>query len=322
MYEPKNLELSRPSDHIRAWVSGYSKNNRSLKPLAFLQAYFDDSASETGERRLFLAGYLHSADAWQKFSDDWGRVLNLKPKIKYLKMSEANALRGEFWGWSEDARDMKLQMLAEVIHRHEPISFHTSVSRESFEELVVPVAPYALRKPHYHLSAGLIALVTKYLSDRKIELPVDFIFDRQEGVDSDVILTFDELIKHLSKRQKKIIGKTPIFADDKDFLPLQAADFLAWNLRNLNQVEMTEPLSENLKSLLGYEHGCNEFDLQVLKTIGSGLNRYTEDSRPQTKSDWSKMKREIEELRRSGFIFPMGTRWKNFLYYARELFRR
>ena len=146
MPSPLYLDCNIPSDHIRAWVAGYAFNKRKWKPLAFLQAYIDDSYSDTGDRRLFLAGYLHNADTWQKFSDEWQNVLNEAPAIDYFKMSEANSLRKQFWGWSEQARDAKIISLIDVIQTFNPVSFHISVNRASYDEILSPVAPYMI--PH------------------------------------------------------------------------------------------------------------------------------------------------------------------------------
>ena len=55
-----------------------------------LQAYVDDSASDQGDQRLFLAGYINAADRWIRSSDAWAEVLRDPPAIGYLKMSEAN----------------------------------------------------------------------------------------------------------------------------------------------------------------------------------------------------------------------------------------
>lgn len=80
-----------------------------------LQAFCDDSASDKGDKRLFMAGYLDRADRWQLFSEAWLEELQALPSIAYLRMVEANNLRGQFKGWTKKARDQKLKGLARVI---------------------------------------------------------------------------------------------------------------------------------------------------------------------------------------------------------------
>ncbi|WP_139784827.1 hypothetical protein [Roseovarius sp. A-2] len=102
--------------------------------MAFFEVYFDDSSSDEGDRRLFIAGYLNSAENWALFSDAWKECLDEKPKLKYLKMSEAKALQGEFRGWSPELRDAKLKRLSFIVRHFSPLSFEFSVSRRAYLE--------------------------------------------------------------------------------------------------------------------------------------------------------------------------------------------
>ena len=106
--------------------------------MAFLRAFTDDSAAQRGDRRLFLAGYLHRADVWASFSDHWHAELKSWPAIEYFKASEANNLSGQFdykKGWDEVKRNAKTGMLAAII-RHDAdgaraaMRMHLSNSRE------------------------------------------------------------------------------------------------------------------------------------------------------------------------------------------------
>jgi hypothetical protein len=82
-----------------------------------LQAFTDDSTAQAGDKRLYLAGYLHRADVWASFSRDWHKELKAWPAIEYLKASEAHHLSGQFphSQWDEQMRDAKLAKLAAII---------------------------------------------------------------------------------------------------------------------------------------------------------------------------------------------------------------
>jgi hypothetical protein len=63
-----------------------------------------------------------------------------------------------------------------------------------------------------------------------------FIFDRQIGFDTEIMLTWP-WFKHMaatgtSTNFEPFIQAPPVFEDDKDFLQLQAADLYAWQVRN------------------------------------------------------------------------------------------
>ena len=60
--------------------------------------------------------------------------------------------------------------------------------------------------------------------------PIDFIFDEQSRGKKQIFMAWDNF-KANAQISKKLIGGSPIFRDDKQVLPLQAADFLAWTAR-------------------------------------------------------------------------------------------
>jgi len=61
---------------------------------------------------------------------------------------------------------------------------------------------------------------------------IDFIFDEQGDEPSALIQSdFDKFKAAATTDMRDFIGSRPIFRDDKQFVPLQAADMLAWHIR-------------------------------------------------------------------------------------------
>ena len=199
-----------------------------------LQAFTDDSASRSDDQRLFMAGYLNETAKWALFSTAWEEELKVSPSIDYLKMAEAFAFKGQFVGWTEAARDEKLTGLARVIRHFKPLSFEVSVSRSEYDRLVTPHAPRGLG-PHFVCCFGVIASVARAADVNGFDTPIDFIFDKQDGVEDDARLFFGEMIKHLPASARKLVRRPPSFKDDKLHLPLQAADMLAWHVRRKHE---------------------------------------------------------------------------------------
>jgi hypothetical protein len=287
--------------------------------LALLQAFADDSASDTGDRRLFMAGYLNRADRWALFADAWDEELRGAPSIDYLKMVEAQHLRGQFQGWAAETRDEKLRGLARVIRHFEPFSFQFSVSRERFDRLLQSVSPRGLGNPHFTCCFGIVASVARYAASQKSGLPIDFIFDEQSGVSADVQLFFGEMKKTLPRAARKLINGTPVFRDDKQFLPLQAADALVWHLRREHEVCVppdTLPMANLLRCSSG--HLMSEIDDATLESWAAHHSRLPGIDKLQTKSEWRNIKAVIARLSSIGFVPPHGNRWKNKAYTVRE----
>jgi hypothetical protein len=149
---PGSPPWSQASAPLWAHLSGYAWPHRCEKPLAFLRAFTDDSGSEVGDRRLFMAGYLNRAELWALFADAWDEELKASPSIDYLKMAEAQNLRDQFdWrnGWTEEKRDEKLRALARVIRHFNPMSFQVSIDRRHFYQVLEPVSPRGLANPTF-----------------------------------------------------------------------------------------------------------------------------------------------------------------------------
>lgn len=220
---------------LRAHLSGYAALHRREKFLSFLQVFIDDSVSgKHGERRLFFAGYLNRAENWEMFSDAWREALSASPSIDYFKMSEARALQGQFRGISKEDREKKLSYLTDVIRHFKPISFDFSVSDAVLRDQKVN-APHGFTDPRLVSVFSVIYGVINAMSEKGNTLPIDFIFDEMNGVDFDVHVLFDHLKSSLPPKQRKQLNSSPIFRNDMDFLPLQAADMLAWHVRRQHE---------------------------------------------------------------------------------------
>jgi hypothetical protein len=85
------------------------------------QACIDDSGSEPQSPLFVLGGFVASAEAWTKFSDEWDAALKEPPVLDYFKMVEAANLTEQFApakGWTERKRDDRLLTLARIIRNY------------------------------------------------------------------------------------------------------------------------------------------------------------------------------------------------------------
>jgi hypothetical protein len=291
------------SEPIWARVSGHAPDMRGSAGLAFLQAFTDDSAAQTGDKRLFLAGYLHRADAWASFSDSWNAELKAWPAIKYFKGSEANNLRGQFdykQGWDEAKRNAKVSMLAKIISHYHPLSFQFSINRQIFEDELKPVAPYGFGRPHFQMCFAVVAGIAQYTAQEGITTHFEFIFDEQEGVDADIKLFFSHMKKHLPAEAQKLIDGDPIFKSDREkrYMPLQAADLLVWDVRREHETGIRLPITGNLLNK----------DAHLVQDIpDDSLRSWVEHHRNlpgipllETRKQWRGVKKEIQRLQEAG----------------------
>jgi hypothetical protein len=294
-----------------------------LKPLAFLRAFTDDSASEIGDRRLFFAGFIHRAEQWALFAQAWNAELNTEPAIEYLKMSEAQNLKKQFRGWSKEHRDAKLLALARVVFNFRPFSFQFSIDRRKFDQILKPVSPRGLGNPHFTCCFGIVSGVTRFSAQQGGNVPIEFVFDTQDGVDIDFKLWFEAMKTSLPRKVRKLFSGTPSFKNDLDLVQLQAADMLAWHLRREHENNENDMLPA-LKLLRrpGEHLLCGEIDEPMMTKWADHHSKLPAVKILKSKTQWRNFKINFAYLLSSGFIPPRGSRWKNTIYFARERLAR
>jgi hypothetical protein len=311
---------SGPAAEIWALTSGYSSKIRAAKALVMLQVYVDDSTTDTGaERRLFLAGYMNTAERWVRFSEAWQAELDAHPAIEYLKMSEANNLSGQFRRWSETDRDEKLRGLARVIRHFGPRSIHSSISRSECKQILEPVAPYGFSRPYFYcFQYIIISLANAFLEQGGPKVPIDFIFDEQGGVGDEARRVYRIIRDGQPAPVRAVLALEPIFRDEKLVLPLQAADMLAWHVRRNH---LRDPNAFQVPSLLsadGY-HMASDFDAAHLKRIADGYAKIPGTQALRAKSAWKKAMLEIQRIEEAGQRpSQRNVRFKNTITYWRR----
>jgi hypothetical protein len=264
--------------------------------LVFLRAFIDDSVAQTGDKRLFYAGYLHRADAWAEFSEAWDWELHQWPAIDCFKGSG-----NQFDGWDPNLRQAKIENLAKIIQAFEPFSFHFSLNRKMFEEVLKPVAPYGFSQPHFHTCFAVMAGLARHAAEEGFTTPIEFIFDEIDGVNEDVKFVFRDMIKGLPKEVRALISGEPWFKSDreKQFMPLQAADMLAWHVRREHEYpDRPLPLAKELWNPHG--HLIGEIPDEMIQGWSDHHKMVPGIASVQTKGQWNKFIREAKKLRSAG----------------------
>lgn len=223
---------SQSVQSLDALVCGYAPRWRAEKTFAFMyQAFSDDSMSGEGNKTLLLAACVQRYKVWAEFCFDWEAALAISPSINYFKMREARMHIKQFEGWSTPEVNAKIRLLARVIAAHRPKIIVAWISRTVFEETVGPIIPYTLRHPYIMLFYSLILKLAEWQHQNRVTLPTDFVFDEQGPVGEEAVIWY-RYMKHIQEPHiAALMGSTPIFRDDKRFLPLQAADLVAFHMR-------------------------------------------------------------------------------------------
>lgn len=290
-------------------LNGYPLGMREQKPLPFLQAVIDDSGSDKGDRRLFMAGFISTTENWALFSGAWATELRAGKPISYLKMREANSRDGEFDGWTQAEVSEKLARLKAVIDHFEPMSFHNSMSRSADWEAFRAIAPRGLGNAHFSCTFGIVSSVCRFVASQKHLSRIEFIFDTQAEIEDEIDLFFEYMAESIPKEARALIARKPRYEDDKKFAPLQAADMLAWHLRRRHEDHgswMKE--SDDLAPISSSAHlDCGDLDVALPSTHKGVAEQMDGVKGLKSKGEWQRMKKDARRLQAAGYVPPADS---------------
>jgi hypothetical protein len=222
----------RASDHIWGLVCGFSEPVRSRRPLLMLSEYIDDSTMNSMPVSV-LGGWIGSAKDWAAFSDEWQEALWMKPRLRYFKLSEAQNLRGEFSGWSEESRYERIRLLIKIIERYRLLGVTSAMPTAEYKEVFGPIPDNGIKNPYFLSFFGITAHLAGYFQGLGHNEPIDFIFDIQPGQVELVVTAWESFLQAAPDEIRPLLGDYPIFRSDAKTIPLQAADMGAGWSRQL-----------------------------------------------------------------------------------------
>jgi Protein of unknown function (DUF3800) len=274
-----------------------------------LQMYVDDSASDAGEQRLFLAGYINTAEKWQRFSVAWAEELRADPAIAYLKMSEANSLSGQFSGWPVASKDQKVRGLCRVIRHFEPHSIHCSISRVDVKDVLAPAVPRGFANPYFHCFQGIIIPFATTFAPIWRGVPVEFVFDEQGELGTEALFFYKLIRDGQPKKVRALLSKDPTFGDDKVILPLQAADVLAWHVRRHSESGSTTDWC--VPDYLSHDghHMTVDMDRVHVQELASKFMTIPGVGHIQKKRDWKETIRLLRDFSEKRSVSSFGQKW-------------
>jgi hypothetical protein len=197
-------------------------------------ACFDAAGSQHDQSFLVVAGFISSADAWKGFDAAWRERL-AQEDLSHFHMVDFAQSTGEFkegWKHNEPRRQKLLSDLMEIIQKHAFRRFGCAIDNELFLRHLSKE-----RRDEYFLDAYALAgmdCTAQVLRWCKNEPAPQFNQVRFVFEDGDVGKG------KLFKRFENDLDMTPLFDSKKDkltergnepaFTPLQAADFLAYEI--------------------------------------------------------------------------------------------
>lgn len=207
-------------------------DERARRLVLALTAYIDDSGGRGYSPVFVLAGYLASVERWADFSLEWRALLD-EAGLPAFHTSQVWRLEWRLIAQGPLRRDRLLVRAVDCIRRHAERAFVVSVGLDAHAHWFdAGDAKIESMSERFTATFCLCTLLYQYAYRNHYNQTLEVVFD--EGIDGsplNFIAAFD-FFRDLAKRHfSGLTVPYPVFRSDKDVLPLQAADLLAWLAR-------------------------------------------------------------------------------------------
>jgi len=235
-----------------------------------LTAAFDESGSHADSRYIIIAGYVAPVERWELFAKRWVpalRELGVRPwpalrlghlpPDPFFHMTDYESRQKQFQGWSQLRRIRLFRRLAGLIDQFTVLGFGVSVDRAAYAKIIAPQVPEAsgYRDPYmwcmqscmealYHAKRGSKGLGSLRIVDPQ---PIACVFEQGHLVQGKVALFY---ARFREKWEADDVFGTFAFDTKQRFVPLQAADILAYEVRKDIENRGVRPRRRSLERLL------------------------------------------------------------------------
>lgn len=244
--------------------------------IMMIQAYFDDSGTHADSDLVFVGGVFGSVDQWELFEAAWEAVLDNpaphKVSLPRFHMAECEAGEGLFADYKPAERDRTIHNFRKVILDSGLYGYAMGISRADWDKFAPTVLTSILGD---HIESFCIWSCFQHVLDwAGLRKEVAFVFDDWRGspdrrADFDRIGNIYQGAAKAGSTKAQPLSLT--FANTLKTLPLQAADMVAWEMRNYARAWLQNPGSEerqHLQRLIETERFAGQIvDEKALKKI-------------------------------------------------------
>jgi hypothetical protein len=272
--------MARVSD-IVPHLCGVPSRKRYIRWLTMSKCFVDDSGNHDSDPYLILAGWSGMVRTWDSFIDDWAEELEKPKRIDYYKHHEAASLSGCFENFTTQEATQKTIDMSMVIATYHIYPFVVTVPRSQFKTSVVSqvikVRQGKINRRVKSLFPAAFGSFVPFVLQKHYELGVrekiDFTVD-SDGKSDKVLLDAMKVWREIKAAIKanpsnpfnQLAGEV-VPGDDKEILPLQAADLLAGQVRS-EIINQSTPIGLNLWKARGkqiWRYDVSEKDMEEFR---------------------------------------------------------
>ncbi len=193
-----------------------------------LTGYFDESGTHVGSGAVSVAGYLSTPYRWVRFEEQWRAALE-EFSIEFFHMADFANHAPPYDTWTEEKRRAQFARLVQIINQNAEFSVGNVVPTALFDEIFSPHAKTYLGGEYGLAAISTFMSVGKIMRERYPDQWVGYVFESGARGAGQVLKVFQDNEQRADqKRELRLLSLR--FEDKRQFLPLQAADILAYEL--------------------------------------------------------------------------------------------
>ena len=222
-------EMSARGYRAQAFALAFhSRVQREGGCMNVLHGYFDESGTHADSDSIVLAGFLSTAHQWERFETDWNKALT-EYELPFFHMTDFAVKAGVYADWTEHVRRARLAHLMRIIDNSTIRSYGVSLSKKIFEGAFSTSAQRFIDSPYSFASKCCFLLVASDLREMGSEVWATHVLEDGARGKGEVLAAYEALTEIPDgKASTRILSLR--FEDKRNFVPLQAADILAYEL--------------------------------------------------------------------------------------------
>lgn len=193
-----------------------------------LQGYFDESGTHDDSETLCVAGYLSTPAQWVEFEKEWRATLDYYG-LAFFHMGKFTNGAQPYEDWKTEKKAECFARLVGIINARTLLSIGHSFLVSRYCAIFTPAARRVAGGP-YGLAANCCIMdAAEYLRKENPEGWLRYTFESGARGAGEVLKNFQlNMRTPQQKDHYRLLGLS--FEDKRQFLPLQAADILAYEL--------------------------------------------------------------------------------------------
>jgi hypothetical protein len=217
------------------FIRGQARITKRQRLQLMLWTYFDESGKLGDSDFICLCGYIADEAGWEGFAKDWHHVLT-RHGIPFLHTSALfnGSKPYKKTDWPDDRRDAAMLDFASVALKHASGAFGIGVDTKFYKTM--PKEDREVlggKKPELFLFQRILHQVVRAVAQWPQPEEVSLNFDSEDEFS---VSSLRDLIWIQNNRPEvKALVRAIAFCNDESFMPIQAADMLAYGTKRYMQ---------------------------------------------------------------------------------------